>query len=209
MFRSLSASLVAVVASLALSGQAEAGPITCPTTGTPNRQMTLGDAISCYSGDSVNPNAGTVAGHLGGSWISEGTVVGSNGTDDLFTVFVTTGGWGSIPASGTWAIDSSFWSTYGRAAISAHVGQGGGNPDYWVFEILPNSLSGTWSLAKLSGTGGGLSNMQLWGSGTATPCTENCGPSVVPEPASMLLMGSGLVALAGRLRRRRAKHPVA
>jgi hypothetical protein len=190
--------IAAAIVWVGLPGSAEASSITCPGAATsPERQMTLGDATACYFGTSTNPSAATVAGHLGGTWTNEGGVVGGPGTNDLLTIALTSGSFGSIPAAGTWAIAPAFWATYGRAAISVHVGQGGGNPDYWVFEILPGSLNGTWSLALLSGTGGGLSNMKLWGSGAPN--------GQVPEPASMLLLGAGLVLVAARLRRRAAR----
>ena len=191
---------------------AEAGTITCPGLASdPDRQMTLGSAIGCAYGNSANPDAALIAATAGfaGTWTNEGQLfpASPSETDDLFTVDITSGSWGTIPASGTWAIDPSFWATWGRAVISAHIGQGGGNPDYWLFEIEQGQLTGTWSLIQLDGNGGGFSNMKLWGSGDPTVTEQNCEgicATAVPEPASLLLFGTGLVAVAAKLRRRKA-----
>ena len=47
-------------------------------------------------------------------------------------------------------------------------------------------------------------NLSLDGCETSQPCT----PTVVPEPASIILFGSGLTALAARLRHRRRRQDV-
>ena len=48
------------------------------------------------------------------------------GINDLFTVMVTNGTFGAGNVGGTWAINPLFWTTWGKAVISAHVGEGGG-----------------------------------------------------------------------------------
>lgn len=117
-------------------------------------------------------------------------------SDGLFTVNILSGAWGSTAASGTWTIGSSFWSTYADAVISMHVGNGGGDPDFFAWVIERGQTSGTWSYTKLTGHGGGLSNLHLYGSGVA---------SRVPDSASTLaLLGVGLGALGIFARRRKA-----
>jgi len=177
---------------------AQASTITCPDTGSPDRTITVYNVTSCAWGNSQNPSASTVAGVLGGTWTNEGTATG-DGTNSLLTV--TASGWGSADVNGTFTIDSSFWTLFGRAALTVHVGEGNGNPDYWVFEITKGFTGlGTFDLDRLSGGGGGLSNINLWGSGAPDRSVTE---TAVPEPASLLLLGSGLVFGAARLRKTR------
>ena len=43
-----------------------------------------------------------------------------------------------------------------------HVGNGQGDPDWWFFDITQGETAGTFSYDRLSGGGGGLSNLFLW-----------------------------------------------
>ena len=202
---------ILVSAAIAMAGltvapsTAQAGTITC--TGA-NRELTVFNVMAgCHFGNEANPDASTVAAELGGTWTLEGVLVLTNGTNDLLTV--NADAWGP-EANGTFLIDPSFWTLYGRGALSFHVGQGNGDPDWWVFELVQGftgtiSVPGTFDLDRLTGGGGGLSNVRLFGTGeptinqlcdTSSPCTPN------PEPASLLLMGTGLVGFAVMLRRK-------
>jgi hypothetical protein len=74
-----------------------------------------------------------------------------------------------------------------------------------VFEVVNGFTgTGTFDLNRLSGSGGGLSNFNLWGSGTPDRTTTTTDLAAVPEPASLLLLGTGLVFGATRLRKARA-----
>jgi hypothetical protein len=171
-----------------------ATPITC----LPNneRVATLDSAIQCKTGNDENIHSpAQVSALFGGTWVKEGELTG-NGTNDLFTVSLTSGAWGSSNVAGNWSVDSSFWSTYGLAVITMHVGHGNGNPDYFAWSITPNQLSGTFSYKDLDGRGGGLSNLFLFGSGTTD--------IKLPESNIALLMVLGMLSIF--FTRRRASY---
>ncbi|WP_323816085.1 hypothetical protein [Cellvibrio sp. NN19] len=123
---------------------------------------------------------------FGGTWVKEGELTG-NGTNDLFSVSLTSGSWGNSDVAGTWSIDSSFWTLHGLAVITMHVGEGNGDPDYFAWAIEKGATSGTFSYTDLDGRGGGLSNLFLFGGGVPTTTTN------IPLPES----GMGMLMLIG------------
>ena len=199
------AGLTAIAAGLALwAASADAASITCPTAGTFDRQATMTNVEACkYVGPITGtPDASSVATQFGGSWTNEGGVTG-NASNDLLTVGLNSGAWGALPVAGTLNLDDAFWSMYGRAVITIHLGNGSGDPDWFFFELTHGATAADFSVVKISGGGGGLSNINLWGSGTPfEQCDEPCTPVVTPEPGSLLLLGTGLMVFAARLRRR-------
>ena len=181
MQRNLTRPLIATVASLFIALSASA-----LTIGAPDRTFDITPATSGVFGNSNNVGASDVGAAFGGTWTNAGERT-SVGTDGSLTVGLLAGSFGSGDANGTWSINPAFWSTYGSAVISVHVGQGGGDPDYWMFQLPANTLAGTWAYDIISGGGGGLSNIKLWGSGTAQ----------VPDGGSTIaLLGLGLTLLA-------------
>jgi len=174
---------------------AGAADITCQPDN--ERVATLGDAIECQvkNGPNANINTSADVNALFGTsetWVKEGEVTG-NGTNDLFTVNLTSGSWGNNNVAGTWSIDSSFWSMYANAVISMHVGEGNGDPDAFAWLITPGTLSGTFSYSDLDGRGGGLSNLFLFGSGVS-----------LPESNNLILLLIGLVAIFFARRRQQS-----
>lgn len=176
-------SLVGVLVTMCASF-ANAGLITCEPDD--ERVATLGDAILCETANSINLNDSDDLNDLFGTdyvWVKEGELT-AEGSNDLFSV--DTDSWGT-DVMGTWYIDPSFWDVYGRAVITMHVGQGGGDPDAFAWMITPGETSGTFSYERVAGKGGGLSNLFLFGSGT---------PDVkIPEPNLGLLLVIGLFSI--------------
>ena len=168
------------------------GAITC---GTDQRTATLSSAQVCQTGEgNTQGNGSTINGYYDPTWTGVGSLE-AEGTNNFLTSALTDGSWGDQNVDGTWAIDSSFWATYAEAVISIHVGNGGGSPDHFAWLITDNETSGTWSYDKLSGNGGGLSNMKLWGKGEAVD---------IPEPAPMALFLIGLLSLAAMRKSKKA-----
>jgi hypothetical protein len=143
------------------------------------------------------PSEADIAAEFGlGTWELEGKIAGANGTNESLTVALLTGAWGGQSASGTWGIAPGFWTTYGNAVITLHAGNGGGEPDHFSFLVEPGESSGTWTYQVNSGTGGGFSNLRLFGNGEPEFQTN-----VSDNGSTLILLGLG-VACIGFLRRK-------
>src|SRR5262245_38766642 len=175
---------------LGWSASASATPVNCPGTAqTTDREFTL----------DTTPTASCLmfgTGNLSGS----GDVVNAAGwitvdkSDDTTTG--THDGWltitGQGTTSGTFAINPLAWSTYGTILLALKSGEGQLDPDWAVFQLAAGTLSGTWAISGDQA----LSHANLYG--------DDAPPPSVPEPTSMLLLGTGLIGVATRLRRLKA-----
>ena len=180
-----------ILVSMALS--VRAAETSC---GTSEWMATSTQTTACIHG-SGNPDEGTVGAQFSSpeqvdkvTEIEDGRV--TQGSSELFNVTLSSGfSWGNIPNGGTWTIDNLFWNTYESAAISIK-----GGTEYAIFIVEPGSnqidLTGIWSIDGPAGTGGGLSNIKLWG------------VNRVPEPSVLALFSIGFAGLV-YIRRKRTK----
>ncbi len=169
-------------------GQADAG-IYCTGVSTTKDYMEVSGSYvsSCIDSGVGNINGNVItddfflanpgSGYVG---IGDGTFVQSTKTQTKTT--------------GTFSIDANLWNSWNDILIGFKFGTGN-NPDEWfVYDLKDLVSSGSWTFWNVFRHGGGLSHIQLYGSGS---------PTQVPEPGTLALLGAGLLGL-GLLRRRRA-----
>ncbi|HLG89870.1 MAG TPA: PEP-CTERM sorting domain-containing protein [Alphaproteobacteria bacterium] len=126
---------------------------------------------------------------------------GSGSGGPAGTGFTVTSGDGGL--SGTWTFNPG---TTGLAAGFVAIHAGGGAFDVLYELATPGSLSGVWDTSEnVNGGGkqGALSNFDLF-SGTTSTIIVGGGGGSVPEPGTLALLGTGLLALA-KYRGRKAR----
>ena len=70
---------VSALISIGFAGRTEASTITCPTTGSPDRQVTVSNAIACVTPfrERTRAQGGRPSRRVRGTWFEAGTFSGS------------------------------------------------------------------------------------------------------------------------------------
>ena len=212
----LAALLVAGLANVASAAPIYVAGNECPTdanvpAGNDGRQYTVDVALRCvYDRDStqitgsdadadayLNTAAAALAGwHELADPTDDWEGIGQeNGEDQDILGFTFTGS-----TSGTFTISGALATTYDQFAIGI---KDGGDPRWAIFMLPVDTLTGDWAFLSNQGS---LSHFALFG--RVVECAnEPCDPPdiVTPEPASLMLLGSGIAALASRMRRKQSR----
>lgn len=189
--------LLAATSVLAISGQAVADHIGDHVICVgPDRTASSTSAQSCDFGEAGNPdNADLQTYYPGDPWNDVGHIDdGTTLSEGFLSIMFEMGGFDSNVVEIAWEIGADFWSTYGEALITIHVGNGNGDPDHFAFLIEEGATSGVLTYERVQGGGGGFSNIVLWARGRG---------ETVPEPGTLALLGGGLLFLGLRRRARR------
>jgi hypothetical protein len=191
----------------AVVSTSNAGLITC---GSSQRTASFDAATACVTGLN-NPKVSTINTNFSSTtgWVNAGELT-SDGDNQYLSASLTSGSWGSSPVEGSWLIDPDFWMTYNQAAISIHVGNGGGDPDYFSWLVEDQATSGLWAYTLHEGKGGGLSNIKLWGADTASiltsTSTSTSTSNSVSEPAILAMFALGVFGLSVSMRSSKKPH---
>jgi hypothetical protein len=197
--------ITAAVVAVAWGGTALAAPVTCPPVPLASERIfsvSASPAAACLAyGPGNDKRTDWWTQIPTAAWMEVDASDSSGGLyDGWLTLTPSTSG-----LTGTFSVPAAAWSTYGRIGFALKSGEGRADPDYAVFELFNDGsgpTTGWWTITGFSAAGSTLG--QSLSHGTLYGFGEPEIPGAhAPEPASLVLLGSGLIGLAARARRRK------
>lgn len=180
--KTISACAILALTAFSFAGSASAVPLLCQNPEVNHMYVDTAEVSSCL---------GAGVGNINGNVQTDDFLTGDGA--GLGLVGIGSGSFTQNGDVGTFSFASSLWNSWSSIAVGFKFGTGNQPDEWFVYALNPLVSSGSWSFVNVFDRGGGLSHVQLYGTG----------PTNVPEPGTLALLGVGMLGAAFARRRKR------